>query len=300
MSPRIFVGILAVLVLGCASVPQFVGKGPSTSTPTCNSAADCEAKWSAARSYVLAHASYGIENDSVDRLETYDPKSDVTMGLRAKVSKTIQPDGSYAIVAKFWCNNLFECKPDADRTLEDFNRTIGAVGAAGATRQPIAANTPPAPVSADKHTNDRSVPPDDAEKYIRDSETAWVEGVAANDVAVVKRILAEDCIVIIEGRALDKAAAIAVASQAPGDLSSSHLDYATVRLFGDTAVVQGSDTWTRQGGRTGHFIWTDTWIRRNGQWQIVAGHISVTPMAVPIATAMILMDGVMQSPRAFQ
>jgi len=200
--------------------------------------------------------------------------------LRAQVNKALQPDGSYAIVAKFWCNNLLQCSPSAGKTLEDFNRTVAAAaaaaaaagagaGAGGAMAQSVAANQSPAADEA---------PQVDAEKYIKDSEAAWAESLSTNDASVVKRVLADDCVWILDGRPRDKAGAIAAAANGPGDFISNHLDYATVRLFGDTAIVQGSDTWTRQGGETGHFIWTDTWIRRNGQWQIVAAQDTVTPI----------------------
>jgi ketosteroid isomerase-like protein len=118
----------------------------------------------------------------------------------------------------------------------------------------------------------------DAEQYINASEAAWAESVASNDASVVKRILAEDCVWVLDGRVLDKAHAVADATQGPGDFLSDHLDYAHVRFFGDTAVVQGSETWTRKGGKKGHFVWTDTWVRRNGQWQIVAAE----DVSVPI------------------
>ncbi len=39
---------------------------------------------------------------------------------------------------------------------------------------------------------------------------------------------------------------------------------------GDTAVAQGSESWVRQTGERGRFVWTDTWILREGRWQIVA------------------------------
>ena len=116
------------------------------------------------------------------------------------------------------------------------------------------------------------------EKYIRSSESAWAESVATNDSSVVERILADDCVWVLDGRILTKAQAVAEAKNGPGDFLSDHVEYAHVRFFGDTAVVQGSEIWTRKGGREGRFIWTDTWLRRNGQWQIVASE----DVSVPI------------------
>jgi ketosteroid isomerase-like protein len=108
------------------------------------------------------------------------------------------------------------------------------------------------------------------EKYIRSSESEWAESVATNDSSVVERIFADDCVWVLDGRILTKAQAVADAKNGPGDFLSDHLEYAHVRFFGGTAVVQGSEIWTRKGGRKGRFIWTDTWLRRNRQWQIVA------------------------------
>ncbi len=110
----------------------------------------------------------------------------------------------------------------------------------------------------------------EAEKYIKDSSSAWAESVATNDASVVKRILADDFVWVREGEVLDKSRAVTGAQQGPGGFISNHLDYANVRFFGDTAVVQGSETWTRAGGRSGHCVFIDTWVRRSGIWQIVA------------------------------
>jgi uncharacterized protein (TIGR02246 family) len=118
----------------------------------------------------------------------------------------------------------------------------------------------------------------DAERYIQQSEAAWAASVATNDASVVKRILADDVVWVLDGRVLDKTRAVAEAAKGPYDFLSNHLDYAHVRFFGDTAVVQGSETWTRKGGKMGRFVWTDTWVRRNGQWQIVAAE----DISVPI------------------
>ena len=118
----------------------------------------------------------------------------------------------------------------------------------------------------------------DAEKYIRDSTSAWAESVATNDASVVKRILADDFVWVREGEVLDKSSAVTGAQQGPGDYVSSHLDYANVRFFGDTAVVQGGETWSRKGGRSGHCVFIDTWVRRDGIWQIVAA----VDLSVPV------------------
>jgi ketosteroid isomerase-like protein len=120
----------------------------------------------------------------------------------------------------------------------------------------------------------------EAEKYIKDSSSAWAESVATDDASVVQRILADDFVWVREGKVLDKSHAVILAQEGPGDLVSNHLDYANVRFFGDTAVVQGSETGTRLGGRSGHFVFIDTWVRRSGIWQIVAA-VDVS-VSVPI------------------
>ena len=110
----------------------------------------------------------------------------------------------------------------------------------------------------------------EAERYIQQSEGAWASSVATNDASVVQRILADDFVWVLDGRVLGKKEAVAEAAKGPSDFLSNHLEYAHVRFFGNTAVVQGSERWTRRGGKSGHFVWIDTWLWRNGQWQIVA------------------------------
>jgi len=118
----------------------------------------------------------------------------------------------------------------------------------------------------------------DAERYIRASEAAWAESVSTSDTSVLQRVLANDFVWVLDGDVWNKARAIADAKSGPGDFLSDHLNYAHVRFFGDTAVVQGMESWTRKGARKGHFVWTDTWVLRNGQWQIVAAE----DVSVPI------------------
>ena len=118
-----------------------------------------------------------------------------------------------------------------------------------------------------------------AERYIRTSEEAWAKSVATSDASVVERILADDLEWVLNGRVLDKKTAVAEAAEGPGPFLSNVPDYVHVRFFGTTAVAQGSETWTKTGKRRGRFIWTDTWVSRNGCWQIVAAQDTVVPLA---------------------
>lgn len=83
---------------------------------------------------------------------------------------------------------------------------------------------------------------------------------------------------VLDGQVLDKKAAVKGAAEGPGDFLSNTADYVHVRFFGNTAVAQGQQTWTRTGGRRGRFIWTDTWVNRNGCWQIVNAQDTVVPL----------------------
>lgn len=121
----------------------------------------------------------------------------------------------------------------------------------------------------------------DAERYIRESESQWAEAVANGDVSVVQRILADDYIGVDagDGHLYDKAEAISFIREHHSEFISNHLNDIKVRFFGNTAVAQGSESWERRTGepRRGRFVWTDTWIERNGQWQIVAAEDLIAP-----------------------
>jgi aminopeptidase C len=73
-----------------------------------------------------------------------------------------------------------------------------------------------------------------------------------------------------KGRLYDKAKMIAEIRDARQYFASNHLNKVKIRFYGETAIAQGDESWERRTGERGRFVWTDTWIRRNGRWQIVA------------------------------
>jgi ketosteroid isomerase-like protein len=113
----------------------------------------------------------------------------------------------------------------------------------------------------------------DVERYIKESERQWAESVASGDSSVVERILAEDFVgVDPDGSQYNKAKMVKDTASAPKYFLSNHLNEVKVRFYGDAAVAQGNESWVRRSGTPvhGRFVWTDTWIKRNGKWQIVA------------------------------
>lgn len=119
----------------------------------------------------------------------------------------------------------------------------------------------------------------EAEDYIRKSESEWAESVANGDGNVIERILADDFVgVAPNGKLYDKPTMISETKDGPKHFVSNHLEDVKIRFFGDnTAVAQGSESWVRRNGERGRFVWTDTWVLRNGRWQIVSAEDLVPP-----------------------
>ena len=118
----------------------------------------------------------------------------------------------------------------------------------------------------------------EAERYIVESERQWAASVATGDSSTVERILADDFQgVDPKGILYDKSKMIADTRRAPQSFVSNRLNEVKVRFYGDTAIAQSDETWERRTGERGRFVWTDTWVRRNGHWQIVAAEDLVAP-----------------------
>jgi ketosteroid isomerase-like protein len=118
----------------------------------------------------------------------------------------------------------------------------------------------------------------EVERYIVDSERQWAESVATGDTSAIERILADDFIgVDPKGRRYTKQQMIDETRNAPKYFVSNRLNDVKVRFYRTTAVAQGSETWEKHSGERGRFVWTDTWIRRNRQWQIVAAEDLIAP-----------------------
>src|SRR5436305_11884837 len=114
-------------------------------------------------------------------------------------------------------------------------------------------------------------------RTICDLEAAWGQSFVKADATIAKRMLADDFVgVDTKGRLYRKADEIADISK-PAHFASDVLNDVTVRFYGDTAIAQGSDSWTGKKGEKGSFVWTDVWLKRTGVWQIVAAEDLIPP-----------------------
>ena len=107
-------------------------------------------------------------------------------------------------------------------------------------------------------------------------EQAWLNAEKNHDAAAFEKIAADDWIAITpDGKSQTKAERAAEIKAA--NTTSATMGDMKVRVFGDTAVVTGTDDEvTMEGGKksSGHYVWTDVFVKRNGKWLAVASQTS--------------------------
>ena len=103
-------------------------------------------------------------------------------------------------------------------------------------------------------------------------ERAWLNAEKNHDVATFEKIVADDWIAITpDGKSQTKAERAAEIRNSP--TVSATMGPMKVRVFGDTAVVTGTDdeTTVENGKKSSdHYVWTDVFVKRNGKWLAVA------------------------------
>jgi hypothetical protein len=117
----------------------------------------------------------------------------------------------------------------------------------------------------------------DAKRYIVASEEQWLP-TNPHEVDVIRAILADDFIGLIDGTLYTKADAMSSASHDPGSVASERVDYVKVRFHGMVAIAQGQATITQRNARKVRNRFIDTWVFENHAWKIVAAADTDTPL----------------------
>jgi Domain of unknown function (DUF4440) len=131
----------------------------------------------------------------------------------------------------------------------------------------------PAAAIAQQNTGRWADANDPIAKQLIEAERKWAV-LECEPSNVVAEALAEDFVgTSPEGPIYTKKEALA--EKPPVKATGCKLLGARVRFYGpDLAMIYGKETSTRtaKGGKTyqSTLIWTDTWLKRNGKWQIIA------------------------------
>jgi ketosteroid isomerase-like protein len=117
---------------------------------------------------------------------------------------------------------------------------------------------------------------EDVQGVISDLEREWVAAIVKKDGAALGRLLADDF------AGTSPSAHLYTKKMALQDLAAEtyvveamDLDEISVNVYGDTAVAFTSQNEkSRYGGAdtSGHYHYTNVWVKKNGQWQAVASH----------------------------
>lgn len=151
-----------------------------------------------------------------------------------------------------------------------------------ATAIAAASCTPSAPPEGSSATPAATAPAiaspvaEDVEAVVSQLERDWVAAIVKKDASALGQLLAE------EFNGTSPTAHVYPKSTAIDDLTrgtyvveSMNLDEVSVNSYGDVAVAFTSqEEKSRYAGNdfSGHYHYTDVWVKKDGRWQVVASH----------------------------
>jgi hypothetical protein len=132
---------------------------------------------------------------------------------------------------------------------------------------------------SEKDARERRISDSDVHQLLR-LEDAWAAGLVKRDGALFRRLLAKGFIYTENDHTIGRDALLRELTRGSDRVTEAHNERMRVHPFGSTAVVTGWLVVRGQGsGGPFHrrYRFTDTWVRRDGQWQIVAAHDYLAP-----------------------
>lgn len=127
-----------------------------------------------------------------------------------------------------------------------------------------------------------SVKAQDAAFDVRQLERRWLDAYERLDDKAMDTIVADDfTITFPDGTMQNKTQVIASLKPRTGaspTTSKFQTEEVQARVYGDTVILTGVviSEWFRDGKSAGKqaMRYTDTYVKRNGKWQVVASHLS--------------------------
>ena len=153
------------------------------------------------------------------------------------------------------------------------NRFLIAAVSLGALAGSIPAQQPKANTQANTQRT-----PD--ERAVLTLEEAWAKGVVNRDAATFKRLLAPGFVYTEDARVMSGEELTREVTAGSDTVTEARNEELRTHPFGNTMIVTG---WLVLRGRSGgkpfdrRFRFTDTWLKRNGEWQIIAAQDYLVP-----------------------
>ena len=106
----------------------------------------------------------------------------------------------------------------------------------------------------------------------------WAEARIKGDSSYTRRLEAENCTIVWpDGSVVNKWEDL---KSMTGDIGFTEfqIDDLQVRLYGDAGIVVGQGTINAHDGKQnllgGKFVWTDTFVKQDGAWKVVASQVT--------------------------
>ncbi len=121
----------------------------------------------------------------------------------------------------------------------------------------------------------------DAQQDALTAQKKFIEAYKTCNVPELSKLITSDMQFIhVGGMTQDKTSFVAGVGGCA--LSNLVLEVSKVRMYGDTAVIQGTQTHTLKNGTSGTLVVSQVYVKQNGAW-LFASHQSTAPAAPPAA-----------------
>ncbi len=119
-------------------------------------------------------------------------------------------------------------------------------------------------------------------REVQDLERAWLNAYEQHDQKAMEAILADDFLITFaDGSSQNKSQVISSLKAQPASnrpTTKFYTEDVKARVYGDTVILTGRVVaeWQREGKPLAKELsrYTDTYVKRNGRWQVVASHLS--------------------------
>jgi len=118
----------------------------------------------------------------------------------------------------------------------------------------------------------------DDEQALIKIQHEWADARLKGDSSYAQQLEADDFTVVwFDGRIVNKDGDLKSYESKDAVFTDFKIDGLKVRFYGDTAIVVGQGSikaHTKTQDLSGKYVWTDTFVKQNGVWKVVASQVT--------------------------